>query len=71
MATVSTSHAKQYDLWLGNRPHPTLQSHFNQAEIESLFEEDLSAGRTVPLLLTSVIFSGMLLALLSVVLLYW
>lgn len=71
MATVGREHAKLYDLWLGNRPHPTLESRFSESDLEAMFEEDLSAGRSVPLLLASVIFCGMLMAIGSVALLYW
>ena len=70
MATVSPAHQKQYALWLGNRPHPKLNAHFSQRELEDMFEEDLKAGKTVPLLLTSVVFCGMVLAIVSVLLLY-
>jgi hypothetical protein len=48
-----------------------LESRFSENELEAMFEEDLSAGRSVPLLLVSVIFCGMLLAMGSVALLYW
>ena len=71
MASVGREHAKLYDLWLGNQPHPTLQSRFSERDLEAMFEEDLRAGRTVPLLLTAVIFCGMLLGIGSVVLLYF
>ncbi len=70
MASVGREHAKLYDMWLGNRPHPTLEARFSERELEAMFEDDLSAGRVVPLLLTSVIFCGMLLAIGSVALLY-
>jgi hypothetical protein len=70
MASVGKQHAKLYDLWMGTRPHPTLEARFSESDLEAMFEEDLNAGRTVPLLLVSVIFCGMLLAIASVVLLY-
>ena len=66
MSVASEGHSKQFFQWYGTAAHPVMESHFNKEEVRSLFEEDLSAGRTVPLILTSVIMAGVLLAIISV-----
>ncbi len=50
--------------------HPTWTAHFSEETRDQLMHDDLMAGRTVPWLLTSLIFGGVILAT-TTVLLVW
>lgn len=46
---------------------PQLSSHFSGEQIDRLFEDDLSAGRSVTGVLISVITAGLVLAIVSTI----
>ena len=63
----SESKSEGYEQWFAREEHPVLYQRFSPHARESMFEDDLAAGRYVPLLLAAVITVGVLMAVFSVV----
>ena len=65
-AAAPTPHNSELRSWFREEDHPIWYESFSDDEREHLLEEDLQAGYRVPILLASVICCGVLLAVVSV-----
>jgi len=65
MASIANTDQEFLSTWYAGHDRPQLDSHFSLAERRAMYESDLLAGRTVPLLLSAVIFAGVILAIVS------
>ena len=69
MATIGKadySPQRALEQWYLRDAHPKFFGSFSDEERDEMITSDLLAGRSVPLLLTSVIFAGVCLAVISV-----
>jgi hypothetical protein len=68
MATVSFGPTHDADIREGKNARSGWEDYFTPMECQHLIDEDLLAGRRVPLVLASIVGVGVILALLSVLL---
>lgn len=63
MATSLQNPSERRGRGIDTSRYPALHSHFSQEKIDRLFDDDLSAGRSVTGVLIAVITAGLILAI--------
>lgn len=63
MATSLQNPSERRGRGIDTSRYPNLCSHFSQEQIDRLFDDDLSAGRSVTGVLIAVITAGLILAI--------
>ena len=72
MASVDQHFAvRSLKRWHRLKDHPVWMKRFSEDDQERLLEEDLDAGYHVPLLLATLVSSGMILMAITVALILW
>lgn len=63
MATSLQNPSERRNHGIDTSRYPELRSHFSQEQIDRLFDDDISAGRSVTGVLIAVITAGLILAI--------
>ncbi len=69
MTVLRKSRLASLESWFSHKDHPAWFSSFSEEQQEKMLAEDENAGRSVPGLLAGIISSGVVLAIITVLLL--